>query len=476
MNGALFSVEEMRRADALAVAAGADSFDLMQRAGRAVAGAIEARLAPQPVIALCGPGANGGDGYVAAAALRAAGWLVEAASLGDPAALSGDAARARDLWAGPIQPSSDLGELSGRLVIDALFGAGLSRPLSGEAARLVGLMAPAATIAIDMPSGLSGDGRPPEGPHARACLTVSFHAPKVGHRLIATAQHCGDVVIAPIGLLADAAQQLGVMTSENAASLWRLPAPGAQTHKHARGRLCVVAGAEHAYAGAARLSARAGLAAGAGWVTLVDAAGPLEPAAIILAESRGGEGLGALAAGHDAVVVGPGLGRAEGAAGRAIASLTAPAAVVDADGLSAFQDTADLLFAALPERAVLTPHAGEFARLFPDLSEGSKLERTRAAAARADCVVLLKGADTVIAAPDGRAAINRHASPYLATAGTGDVLAGLIGALLAQGMPAFEAACAGAWVHGEASLRLGRGLTADRLIEALPGVLAMAGG
>jgi hydroxyethylthiazole kinase-like uncharacterized protein yjeF len=238
----------------------------------------------------------------------------------------------------------------------------------------------------------------------------------------------------------------------------------------------VVAGAEHAYSGAARLAARAGLAAGAGWVTLADAAGPVEPAAIVLAQTGGAEELGALAAGHDATVAGPGLGRSEAAAGRVIASLKASAAVVDADGLSAFQGAPETLFAALPARSVLTPHAGEFARLFPDLSEGSKLERARAAAVRADAVVLLKGADTVIAAPDGRAAINRHASPHLASAGTGDVLAGLIGALLAQGMPAFDAACAGAWIHGEVSLRLGRGLTADRLVEALPDAMAKAGG
>jgi hydroxyethylthiazole kinase-like uncharacterized protein yjeF len=470
----LFSIAEMAAADALAVASGVASFDLMLRAGRAVAAAIEARFAPQPVLALCGPGNNGGDGYVAAAALRAAGWSVRVASLSDPADLKGDAALARDLWSCPVLPSASLHDLSGALVIDALFGAGLTRPLEGEAARLVGLLLPERTVAIDMPSGLSGDGRPPSGPHGCARLTVAFHAPKIGHRLISTAEACGDVVIAPIGIPPDAALRLGVRTMENAPGLFVAPSPGLPSHKHTRGRLCVVAGEEPAYAGAGRLAARAGLAAGAGWVTLADGASPMEPASIVLARSGGGEGLSALAARHDAIVVGPGLGRGAGARARVTACLGAPAAVVDADGLSAFEGAAHLLFGAAPRRCVLTPHAGEFARLFPDLADGSKVECARAAAARAGCVVLLKGADTVIAAPDGRAAINRHASPHLATAGTGDVLAGLIGALLAQGMEAFEAACAGSWVHGEASLRIGRGLTADALVQALPAALAKA--
>lgn len=477
---ALITVAQMRALDARAAELGVPTRTLMENAGAAVAEAVAKRFAPCRVAVACGPGANGGDGYVAARRLAALGFDVFVEALVMPSALTGDAASAAAAWTGPTLPLDGTARQRD-LTIDALFGAGLSRPLEGAAAAAALAMAqnPARVVAIDVPSGVAGDGAAPQGPRARAGLTVTFLAKKPAHVLQPSAAACGEVLVAEIGAPEEAWGAVALQTWENYPDLWRqrLPWPGQATHKHQRGKLAIWAEGEGATSllfGAQRLTARAAQRAGAGWVNVfvpdgAERAFTTEPAALVVRRAVMGD-----VGGHAAIVFGPGAGR--GAKTRATAielAKRAPALVLDADALSSFEGVGEALFAALPQETVLTPHKAEFKRLFPTAAAApDKLSAARQAAAASGAVVLFKGADTVIAAPDGRAIINTHASPFLATAGTGDVLAGLIGALMAQGLPAFEAAAAGAWIHGEASLRHGPGLIADDLIGLIPPVLS----
>ncbi|MBU6373775.1 MAG: NAD(P)H-hydrate dehydratase [Alphaproteobacteria bacterium] len=468
----------MRAIDTRSAELGTPTRTLMEAAGRAVADAIAARYAPQPVLILCGPGGNGGDGFVVARLLAAQGWPVRVALQGEAARLTGDAADAAGACPVAIEPLDAALPVETMLVVDALYGAGLSRPLDALCADLA--RRARRVVSVDVPSGVHGDGAAPVGETFRADLTVTFVRKKPAHVLEPGRTCCGEIVLADIGAPAQAVDEAGVTAFENHPSLWALPWPDAAAHKHARGRVAIVAGAVGMSVtdGAVRLAARAAQRAGAGWVSVYTAPEKAalyahEPAALVV---RDAAQLSA-AAGYNAIVFGPGAGRAPRTAAQAIAlAQSAARLVLDADALSSAADDPDPLFLALrrpgaPPHAVLTPHAGEFARLFPDAASGSKLERTRAAAARSGAVVLFKGADTVIAAPDGRAIVNTHATPWLASAGTGDVLAGIIAALLAQGLPAFDAAAAAAWLHGDAGLRCGPGLIADDLPAVLPAVL-----
>jgi hydroxyethylthiazole kinase-like uncharacterized protein yjeF len=470
------TVAQMQSADAAAIASGCPGRVLMERAGAAVAEAVRARWPERRVVVLCGPGNNGGDGYVAARLLAQAGQPVDLVALTPREELRGDAALAAGDWSG--DPLAEPPAMAGTVVVDALFGAGLSRALDGRAEawlRRADAHA-AALLAVDLPSGLSGDTGRPLGFAPRADVTVTFHARKVGHVLEPGRELCGEVVVADIGL-ADPPVRLW----ENDPDLWLagFPWPGAGAHKHARGRLVVVSGPAHA-TGAARLAARAGLRVGAGVVTvlsppsavLVNAA-HLE--AVMLRPFGDAAGLAQAAEGAQAAVVGPAAGVGEATRENLEALAGAGLRLVaDADALTAFRDAPERLYAALDEADVLTPHPGEFERLFPGLLDAAphRIEAARQAAVRAGAVVLLKGPDTTIAAPDGRAAVNMNAPPWLATAGSGDVLAGLIAGLAAQGMPAFEAACAGAWIHGEAGAAFGPGLIAEDLPDLTPRVLA----
>ncbi|MBP7002231.1 NAD(P)H-hydrate dehydratase [Amaricoccus sp.] len=478
----VLTAAEMGRADRLAIAAGVPGMTLMEAAGRAVAGAAAALAPSGPVLALCGPGNNGGDGLIAARLLAAAGREVRLALLGAPAALRGDAAIARDRWPGAIEDAAALARTlpEAAVVVDALFGAGLTRPLDGAAAALVAAMneGPAPVLAVDVPSGLPADDGAPTGPCVAAAATATFFRKKPGHLLYPGRALCGRVTVADIGIPAAALAEIAPRTFENLPSLWAgsLPRPGWDAHKYRRGHAVVVSG-PMSRTGAARLAAGAALRAGAGLVTLASPPGALAVnaahlTAVMLRRVDGAGGLAGMLADRrlNAVALGPGLGT--GPAERALveAALASPAAVLlDADALTLFAPAPSALFAAVAAReapVALTPHDGEFARLFPDLS-GSRLARARAAAARSGAVVVLKGADSVIAAPDGRAAINANAPPWLATAGSGDVLAGVIAGLLAQGLPGFEAACAGVWLHGEAGQEAGPGLIAEDLAPAL---------
>ena len=475
MTQEVLTCAQMAKADAFAVAQGMASLTLMENAGRAVADAIAARFKPCAVTVLCGPGNNGGDGFVVARLLDEHGFTVRVAHDADP---QGDAKAMSERWKGARLALTPAALDGAKLVVDALFGAGLCRPLEGASARIVEALNDLPVVAIDMPSGVSGDtGQSLGGVTVKAVLTVTFFRKKPGHLLLPGREACGEIVLADIGIPDAAADAL---LFENTPSLWTYPHPKAGGHKYDRGHAVAVSGPAHA-TGAARLAARGALRIGAGLVTVASppealAVNAAHLTAIMLKPFEGAAGLSGILADKrlNAVVIGPGLG--VGGETRALvdAALKSGAAVVlDADALTSFQDDPEALFNRLHDRCVLTPHAGEFGRLFPGLLDaaGGKVEAARAAAARAGAVVLLKGGDTVIAAPGGKAAINANAPPTLATAGAGDVLSGFIAGLLAQNLPAFDAAACGTWLHGAAADRFGPGLIAEDLPEILPGVL-----
>jgi len=469
---ALLSVDEMYRADALAVAVGVASLTLMENAGQAIVRAVEDRWAPRPVAILCGPGNNGGDGFVAARLLATKGWTVRLALLGEAANLKGDAKANAGRWTGRTETLSPDILAGAELVIDALFGAGLTRPLEGAAAAVIKAI-DVPVVGVDVPSGVHGDSGQILGTAPQAALTVTFCRAKPGHWLLPGRERCGELVVADIGIPDAAIDDMAPQTVLNAPGNWRgdFPVPTMDSHKYRRGHALIAGGAE--MTGAARLAAQAVRRVGAG---LVSIATPKAAFSIYAASDPGNlvstADFTELLADRrrNAVLIGPGAGVGADTRNKVLTALKAgKSTVVDADGLTSFEGAPNTLFAGLNADCVLTPHDGEFSRLFD--SGGDKLTRTRQAAAAGGAVVLLKGADTVIAAPDGRAAINSTGTPYLATGGSGDVLAGMITGLLAQGMPAFEAACAAAWMQGRCADRFGPGLIAEDLPGLIPEVL-----
>ena len=479
----ILTVEEMSAADALATRGQTDMTSLMEAAGKAVAKAVAARAGGRQVLVLCGPGNNGGDGFVAARHLQDMGFAVRVfASAPSPSARP-EAAAARDGWAGEVKSLQHLLEApeildrNRSMIIDALFGAGLSAPLTGIYAEIIRHSETAEIIAVDVPSGLPGNIGRPRGPCVNAKATVTFAAPKPAHLLCPGRELCGDLTVADIGIGRAIIEQVAGDLWHNSPALWSdtLPHPTRRSHKHSRGRLSVVAGPPSS-TGAARLAARAGLRIGAGLVTLrCKPASTLVLAthseAVMVKAFADTDSFRTTTEGDDALVIGPACGINGSTRALTLAWLqSGRPAVLDADSLSVFQDAREELFDALHSNVVLTPHTGEFERLFPGLIEtsASDLEAVRSAASLSGAVVLLKGATTVIGDPSGRAVLNTHASPYLATAGSGDVLAGMIGGLLAQGMEPLMAASAAAWLHGDVGVRLGVGLISEDLPDALP--------
>ncbi len=477
---ALLTCAEMAQADAFAIAAGTPGERLMEAAGAAVARETARAFPAGRIVVLCGPGNNGGDGFVAALLLAAAGRDVRVALLGARERLAGDAALNAARWTGPVVPLA-LDVLDGAdVAIDGLFGAGLARPLDGVARAAVELINARALpcVGIDVPSGVAGDSGAVLGAAPDCALTVTFFRPKPGHLLLPGRARCGRLVVADIGIPDAALDAIRPRSVANDPGLWAraFPWPRAEGHKYARGHVLVYGG--RISTGAARLGARAALRIGAGLVT-VACHGSVVPiyaadtAAVMVRQADDPDGFAALLADSrlNTVLIGPGAGHGGETPLAVLAALGhMRGAVLDADALTAFADDPDALFRAIRSPVVMTPHEGEFTRLFGAVP-GSKLDRARAAAMRSGAVVLLKGNDTVIAAPDGRAAINANAPPDLATAGAGDVLAGMIAGLLAARMDAFAAACAAAWLHGECGAAIGPGLIADDLPEALPTVL-----
>jgi NAD(P)H-hydrate epimerase len=476
----LLSVEEMYQADRMAVAAGVPSLSLMEAAGRAIAREIRRRWRPRPTLVMCGPGNNGGDGFVVARVLAGDGWPVRVGLLGSPQAMRGDAAINAARWGHSVCPLDRTLLEREPLVVDALFGAGLARPLDGVGAEMIreinrrGLDC----VGVDVPSGVHGDTGEVMGaaPHCR--LTVTFFRAKPGHLLLPGRELNGELIVADIGIPEEVLPDIAPRTFANAPGLWldQLPRPAASANKYTRGHAVVLAGAQ--MTGAARLAADAARRIGAGLVTV--AAHPDSRVAIaagspgtIVADIVNEEAFRALIADErrNAVLIGPGAGVSQATRACVLAALQlGKRCVLDADALTVFRDYAPTLFQAIAAPCVLTPHEGEFVRLFED--QGDKLGRARRAAATSSAVVLLKGGDTVIAAPDGCAAINTGAPADLATAGSGDVLSGMVLGLLAQGMPPFDAACAAAWMHGRSAARFGPGLIAEDLIDGVPLVIA----
>jgi hydroxyethylthiazole kinase-like uncharacterized protein yjeF len=499
----LLTPDQMGAADRLTIAAGTPGVVLMERAGAAVAEEA-ARLARSAgrIAVFCGPGANGGDGFVAARLLQQRGYRVSVALLGRRADLRGDAAQAAMRWQGAIAPAADYDPGVADLAIDALFGAGLARDLTGEARACVerinqfGQMG-RPVLAVDLPSGIDGETGAERGAAVRASASITFFRLKPGHLLLPGRARCGRIVLADIGIGATTLAVIGPQAFANSPAIWRAAFPDLRidSNKYSRGSALVLSGGA-SHTGAARLAARAALRVGAGLVTL---ASPLDAVAVNAAHStavmvapfEGAAGFAELLADarRNAIILGPAAGVGAATGGLVTTALAhrggkSPRSfVLDADALTSFAGEASALAALTRGERVdvaITPHDGEFARLFsanPEIASlPSKLARARAAAAFLGAVVVSKGADTVVAEPGGRAAIGVDLPPTLATAGSGDVLAGLLGGLLAQGMPVFEAASCAVWLHGAAARRFGPGLIAEDLTETLPGVLqALAG-
>jgi NAD(P)H-hydrate epimerase len=493
----LVTAAQMRATEQAAFAAGLDSYDTMRRAGQAVTEAIRAAWSPRSTLVICGPGNNGGDGYVVAQDLALAGWPVVVVASAAPGTV--DARRAAEAWTsggGSIVignldqiawPSAD------GLIVDGLFGTGLTRAIAGDAAMLIGKAnnALAPIIAIDIPSGVEADSGAILGPAIQASMTVTFAWGKPGHLLLPGRGLTGQLIVADIGLpsVPLAGDGPDLLTTEP--GWWRvlLPIPDAAAHKFTRGHLVAIGGA--VMTGAVRLAVRAARRAGVGLATV------LAPASVVPI----------YAADQPGIIVRSRIEKLSAKGNKDQVSLPAilsdnrVSAVLIGSGLSPDSETADLLRAALasgrplvidgggldalvalPSKfslaplaggiRILTPHEGEFRRICPDLTASSKVDRALAAARRFGAIIVLKGADTVIAAPDNRAAINPAAPAYLATAGSGDVLAGIIAGLLAQGMAAFPAACAGVWLHAEAARLFGPGLLAEDLPDLLPSAIS----
>ncbi|ASV86675.1 carbohydrate kinase family protein [Ochrobactrum quorumnocens] len=491
----LLTPEEMARADSLTIDTGQrDGFSLMLAAGHAVADVAQRMFIGEgPIAILCGPGNNGGDGYVAAQFLLEAGRDVICFGTAQPRPGS-DAMRALLFYKGEVRRISALIPADFVGVIDAVYGAGLARPVGGAEARVIEAVNASniPVLAIDLPSGVSGESGQVLGTGIQARATVTFFRKKPGHLLQPGRTHCGVLHVADIGISDDVLNKIKPNTFENAPQLWRdsLPTLSTNAHKYSRGHAAVFSGPAHS-TGAARLSSMAAARSGAGAVTLLSPPDALSVNAahltsIMVRETRGIKDIEAFTIDRKvaACVLGPGYSSPSFARDHASMLLTAVngraenlnGLVLDADGITAFESKPEQLFYAKRSShtaLVLTPHEGEFRRLFPDISAENNLSKTgkaRKAAKRANAVLIYKGPDTVIAAPDGQAVINPNGTPFLATAGSGDVLAGIVCGLLSQGMPAFEAASAAVWVHADAARRFGHGLIAEDLPNQLPAV------
>ena len=489
---------QMKKADRLTIEGGIAGIELMHNAGKGVFDAMRQLLhANSRILVFCGPGNNGGDGFVVAQLAANEDFSVRVGLLCDPETLEGDAELAYDEMDLDLTSMENMRAALDELgeddvIVDALFGAGLSRPLDDEVLELVQQIndSPSQCVAVDLPSGVSGRSGAVLGVAVHADLTVTFFRAKPGHYLYPGRSHCGEVVVEQIGLEDAVLKQVGPTASYNCDILWGdVPdEPGIAGHKYNRGHTIVVSGPKFS-TGASRLVALGAQRAGSGLVTVVarEQAALVHAAHLTSVMIRPAERIADLERiledeRLNSVVIGPAAGIGRETQERVAECLTGERGVVlDADALMSFEDNPEDLFGFIAEagsagRVVLTPHEGEFRRLFPDLlgraSTDCKVERTRKAAERAGAVVVLKGADTVIADPNGHAAINTSGTPWLATAGSGDVLAGVIGGYLAQGLSGFEAAAKGVWVHGRAAELAGAGLIAEDLIACLPEVVS----
>ena len=475
---ALLTPAQMKIGDRAAISYGRSRLDLIESAGLAVSQAVQDRWSLRPVLILIGPGDNGADGLVCARRLRESSWPVTIALLDESDGLNDHRTHLLNMWKGETTGFCLQSLAAKPLVIDAIFGSGLSRPIEGAARIMIDSLIESKLeiCAIDVPSGLDGATGQMRGAAAPSQLTVTFFRKKPGHLLFPGRGICGDIVVADMGLSDEVLKAAAPDTFENHPSLWLhlYPWPDINAHKYKRGHVLVRGGG--LITGASRLTARGAMRIGAGLVTLASPpeswivyACALTSVMVVAFHSEPEFQTLVDDPRFHVVAMGPGMGVGEQTRQHVLAALaTQKPVVLDADALTSFQDCPMLLFNAIKGPCVLTPHEGEFSRLFK--VKGDKLSRARAAAAQSGSVVLLKGPDTVIAGPDGRAIINANAPAHLATAGSGDVLTGFIAGLLAQGLDPFLAAAASAWLHGETANSLGIGLIADDLPDALASV------
>ena len=476
----LLSTEEMYEADKLTITNGIAGIELMENAGRAVFDAIIAHWSSRKTVVLCGPGNNGGDGFVVARLLRDAGWDVTLSLFGDISTLAGDAALAAGKWGLEVIPMTPNALTDADLIVDALFGAGLDRPIEGPVYDVIKAIGDKPVVAIDVPSGINGNTGEIMGIAPKASQTVCFFKAKPGHYLYPGRKYCGQLSVVDIGITDSILAEIKPKYLLNSPKLWQdlIPYPKVEDHKYSRGYAMITGGKD--MIGATKLAARAAQRIGAGIVTVAspEKTAPLYRLAMesvvvksfrdtayytdILNDER-----------INACLIGPGLGRHFTAQEKVLATLRAGhKCVLDADALSMFEGHAELLIKTIGADCILTPHDGEFAKIFPDLTHLDKITRVKEAAKLCDAVVLLKGSDTVIASPTGHVIINDNAPPTLATAGAGDVLAGLIVGLIAQGCDSFVAGAIACWIHGEAANLFGPGLIAEDLIDKIPSILS----
>lgn len=483
----ILSTAQMNRADQITIAElhkqARGGADLMEEAGLSVVREITKDYSGLNALILCGPGNNGGDGFVIARHLKEAGWNIDVALLGAVESLQGDAYHMAKLWSGDVLPLNSDAIRDHDVIVDAIFGTGLSKEISGDIkeviekanAKLCG------KVAVDIPSGIKGDTGEILGVAFKADQTITFCRAKPAHMLYPGRALCGEVIIADIGISNRTIMDVGPDIFKNNPQLWlgQFPHRENNAHKYHSGHAVVVSG-DYIHTGASRLAAKAALRIGAGLVSVSSPENAFSAHAahltsvMITDRSRLKEDIKDDR--FNAWCIGPASGVTQESKDNAFEILGAgKRAVLDADALSVFENDPRSLFDAIKARedgwCVLTPHAGEFARVFPYLMKLDKITAARNAAKLSGAVILYKGPDTVVAAPDGRCVISDNGPPTLATAGSGDVLAGMITGLMAQSMPSFEATCAAVWIHGECANEFGPGLISEDLEKHIPSVL-----
>ncbi|KLN61085.1 hypothetical protein WH96_07860 [Kiloniella spongiae] len=481
LNHFLLSVRDMYQADRLAMKSGVSGILLMHEAGQAVARAVCDIIPEGRVLVLCGPGNNGGDGFVAAAALDELGYEVQLYSMLPLPELKGEALHFAKEWRGTVARELDAENFAqADVIVDALFGAGLARPLDRNCCDFVGWSRKKRVVSVDVPSGVSGDTGEVFGDVAfQATKTVTFFMKKTGHCLYPGADLCGDLVVADIGIPKEIAVKLSLLFKENHPDLWseQIPRFSYDRHKYHFGHSLVWGGE---MSGAGRLAAMSALRAGSGLVTVLCSESDkqiyeLTSPSLIVNEHKDPAALKAFLIKRkiSAFVIGPGGGQTN--AFKSFISVIlkdcSVPVVLDAGAISVFDEDPEELLSLLNDQVIITPHEGEFRKLFPDL-QGSRLERALEAAKKAACIVVLKGADTIVASPNGQVVISTNAPYWLARGGTGDVLAGIITGLLAQGVSVFDAACAGVWLHSDTGQRAGSAMIAEDLLSYIDEAIA----